>query len=51
MDVQDTPEAELARLFIRHIDTFFDCLNMSRTYSGQSQHKDALMPYFIKNDW
>ena len=51
MDVQDIPEAELARLFIRHIDTFFDCLNVSRTYSGQSEHKDALMSYFIKDDW
>ena len=51
MDVQGIPETESTRLFIRHIDKFFDCLNVSRTYSGQSKRKDALIPYFTKNDW
>lgn len=51
MDVQDIPETESTRLFIRHIDKFFDCLNVSRTYSGQSKRKDALISYFTKDDW
>ena len=51
MDVQDIPETESSRLFIRHIDKFFDCLNVSRTNSDQSKRKDALMPYFTKDDW
>ena len=51
MDVQDIPETESTRLFIRHAGKFFDCLNVSRTYSGHSKRKDALMPYFTKDDW
>ena len=51
MDVQDIPETESTRLFIRQIDKFFDCLNVSRTYSGQSKRKDALISYFTKDDW
>ena len=51
MDVQGTFETESTRLFIRHIDKFFDCLNVSRTYSGQSKRKDALISYFTKDDW
>ena len=51
MDVQDIPEPEPTRLFIRHIDKFFDCLNVSRSYSGQSKRKDALISYFTKDDW
>ena len=51
MGVQDIPETESTRLFIRHIDTFFDCLNVSRTCSGQSKRKDDSMPYFTKDDW
>ena len=51
MDVQDIPETESTRLFSHHIDKFFGCLNVTRTYSGQSKRKDALMPYFIKDDW
>ena len=51
MDIQDIPETESTRLFIRQIDNFFDCLNVSRTYSGQSKRKDALMSYFTKDDW
>ena len=34
-----------------YIDKFFDCLNVSRTYSGQDNRKDALMPYFTKDNW
>ena len=51
MDIQDIPKTESSRLFIRDIHKFFDCLNVSRTYSGQSKRKDALMPYFTKDDW
>ena len=51
MDVQGTFETESTRLFIRHIDKFFDCLNVSRTYSGQSKRKDDLISYFTKDDW
>ena len=51
MNVQDIPETESTLLFIRHIDTFFDCLNVFRTYFDQSKRKDALMPYFTKGDW
>ena len=50
MDVQDIPETESTWLFIRHIDRFFDCLNVSRTYSGKSKRKDTLMPYFTKDN-
>ena len=51
MDVHGIPKTESTRLFIRHIDKFFDCLNVSRTYSCQSKRKDTLIPYFTKDDW
>ena len=51
MDVEDIPETESTRLFIRHIDKFFDCFNMSESYSGQSKRKDTLITYFTKDDW
>ena len=35
---------------MHHIDKFFDCLNVSRIYTSQSKHKDALMPYFTRDD-
>ena len=44
MDVHSIPKTESTRLFIRHIDKFLDSLNVSRTYSGQSKRKDALIP-------
>ena len=50
MDVQDIPKTESTRLFLRLIDKFFDCLNVSKSYSSQSQRNDALMPYFTKDD-
>ena len=37
--------------FIRMMDQFFDCLNVSHPLQGMQSHKPALEPYTSPDDW
>ncbi|XP_033103726.1 uncharacterized protein LOC117106473, partial [Anneissia japonica] len=37
--------------FLRMVDQFFDCLNVSNLFQGKRTRKPALEPYRTKSDW
>ena len=37
--------------FVRHMDKFFDCLNVTNFNSGYHKRKRFQDPYFSKNDF
>ena len=48
--IQGHPHTIATRQFISHMDDFFDCLNVSHTYTGQKKLKPMLYPYTSTND-
>ncbi|XP_071508744.1 uncharacterized protein [Diadema antillarum] len=48
---QGHPETASTALFIRYINTFFDCMNVSQVNSGKRRRNAALRPYTDVSDW
>ena len=49
--MQGFVHATKTREFIRLVDQFFDCLNVSQTFAGKKALKPALDPYKSDTDW
>ena len=45
LEVLDRESTQETRVFIRMIDRFFDCLNVSTPMTGQLKRKENLAPY------
>lgn len=43
-------ETTESRLFIRHFDEFFDCLNVTNKLDGVIRRKDARLAYYEPGD-
>jgi len=49
--IQGYEHTKATEEFIRLVDQFFDCLNVSQTFQGQKARKPALYPYKHADDW
>ena len=48
---QQHEHTQATQQFIRHMDQFFDCFNVTNTFEGQKSRKPSLFPYRTIDNW
>ena len=51
LQTQGHEHTKATQEFVRIVDQFFDCLNVTQTFIGQKSRKPAFYPYKSPTDW